>query len=181
MHNTDFFYALLVVKKNARGNPRYDIKHFFFRRNDDTVYEIPHSQVKIVDAPVLSSGDDTAGAPETVDPMRGHGPPNLERAKDQELFTEFYPDLKAQLSKSAGAPYWKGKIELVDGSRVLIVAMENCTDGKPSYSIAASDENPALANVAVQYKSQHFRSARHAVMQLEKDLNQAIYKSKKGT
>ena len=33
-HNTDFFYALLVVSKNRGGNPRYEVKHFFFRRGD---------------------------------------------------------------------------------------------------------------------------------------------------
>ena len=31
-HNMDFFYALLVVKKNAGEHPRYEVKHYFFRR-----------------------------------------------------------------------------------------------------------------------------------------------------
>lgn len=179
-HNTDFFYALLVVKKNARGNPRYDIKHFFFRRNDDTVYEIPHSQVKLVDVPALSESGPIAAVLEVVGPACDGSQPNLERVKDQEFFSEFYSDLKALFSISAGAPYWKGTFELVDGSRALIVAMENGGDGRPSYSITAADENPVLADVTASYKNRHFRSARHAVIQLEKDLNQAIYKGKKG-
>lgn len=180
-HNTDFFYALLVVKKNARGNPRYDVKHFFFRRNDHTVYEIPHSQVKVVDVPVLSAGERIAAAPEVAVPVRHHGLPNLERVKDQEFFSEFYPHLKALFSKSTGAPYWKGPITLVDGSRALIVAMENGGDDKPSYSIMAADENPVLADIKASYKNRHFRSARHAVIQLERDLNQAIYQCSRGT
>lgn len=179
-HNTDFFYALLVVKKNARGNPRYDIKHFFFRRNDDTVYEIPHSQVQVVDVSALSASESIAAAPKVTAPVRDHSPPNLERVKDQELFSEFYPYLKTLFSKSTGALYWKGTVELVDGSRALIVAMENVGHGKPFYSITAGDENPVLAHVKARYKYRHFRSARHAVIQLEKDLNQAIYKASRG-
>lgn len=181
LHNTDFFYALLVVKKNARGNQRYDIKHFFFRRNDDTVYEIPHAQVKVVDVPALSASEGIVAAPEVAAPVRGHSLPNFERVKDQNFFSEFYPDLKALFSKSTGAPYWKGTVELVDGSRALVVAMENGGDGKPSYSITATDENPVVADVKASYRNRHFLSARHAVIQLEKDLNQAIYKDKKGT
>jgi proteasome lid subunit RPN8/RPN11 len=179
-HNTDFFYALLVVKKNARGNPRYDIKHFFFHRNDDTVYEIPHSKVKVVNAPALSARESIAADPNVAAPVGDGGPPYLERVKDQEFFSEFYPDLKALSSKSSGAPYWKGTVELVDGSRALIVVMENGEAGKPAYSITAAGENPVLADIKSGYKNRNFRSARHAVIQLERDLNQAIHKSSRG-
>lgn len=179
-HNTDFFYALLVVKKNAHGNSRYTIKHFFFRRNDDAVYEIPHSQVKVVDMPALSASERISAVPEADASVSDYSSPNLQRVRDQEFFSDFYPDLKALFSKSAGAPYWKGMIELMDGSKMVIVAMENGSDGKPSYSIVAANENPLLAEVTASYKNRHFRSARHAVIQLEKDLNRAIYKGKRG-
>ncbi len=180
LHNTNFFYALLVVKRNPRGNPRYEIKHFFFRRNDDTVHEIPHSQVRVVDIPALAASERIVAASEETAPVRDHGPPNLERVKDKEFFSEFYPELKALLSRSTGAPYWKGTVELVDGSRALIVAMEKGGDGEASYSITAADENPVLTDVKASYKNLHFRSARHAVIQLEKDLNRAIFKGKTG-
>ncbi len=52
-HNTNFFYALLVVSKNRGGNPRYAVKHFIFRRGDDAIYEIPAKEVRLVDAPPL--------------------------------------------------------------------------------------------------------------------------------
>lgn len=175
-HNTDFFYALLVVRKNARGNPRYDIKHFLFRRNDDTVYEIPHSKVKVVNAPALSDRESIATNPNVAAPVDDRGQPYLERVKDQEFFSEFYPDLKALSSKSSGAPYWKGTVELVDGSRALIVVMEDGEAGKPAYSITAAGENPVLVDTKSRYRNRHFRSARHAVIRLEKDLNQALYK-----
>src|SRR5437588_7523241 len=40
-HNTDFFYALLVVRRNHGGNPRYEVKHYFFSRNDNAIYKLP--------------------------------------------------------------------------------------------------------------------------------------------
>lgn len=179
-HNTDFFYALLVVKKNVRGNPRYDIKHFLFRRNDDTVYEIPHSQVRTVNVPAFSENERILVGPDISPPVRDHTAPNLERVKDQDFFSEFYPGLKALFSKSAGAPYWKGPVDLVDGSRTLVVAMENGADGASSYSITAAGENQILADVTAIYKNRHFRSARQAVIHFERDLNQAIYRGNRG-
>ena len=177
-HNTDFFYALLVVKKNVGRNPRYKIKHFFFRRNDNNIYEIPAKDVRLIDAPVLRPRQH-GGTVEARDPPRQHVP-NPERAKDQDFFSEFYPGLKALLSKEIGAPYWKGPLSLVDGSRADVVAMENPDDKARSYSIATSSKNPLIADILPQYKDRKFRSARHAVLHLEHDLNQALYNGKKG-
>ena len=73
-----------------------------------------------------------AGRAETRDPPPRRGQPdaaNPERAKDQEFFSDFYPGLKPLLSKSSGAPYWKGPLSLVDGSRAEVVAMED--PGRP--------------------------------------------------
>lgn len=182
--NTDFFYALLVTKKNVRGNPRYETKHFFFRRGDSTVYEIPHKAVQIVNVPMLTAGEseEINGRDQVAVQTRPvhNDAPNIERAKDHEFFSEHYPDLKASISKASGAPYWKGTVELVDGSRALIVAMEDADDGKPSYSITTSDENSVLSSIKTNYKDRHFRSARAAVIHLEKDLNKAIFKNMKG-
>ena len=69
---------------------------------------------------------------------------------------------------------------LVDGSRADVVAMEDPEDNARSYSIAASFKNPAIAEILTQYKQRKFRSARHAVLHLERDLNQALYRGKKG-
>lgn len=180
-HNTDFFYALLVVSKNRRGNPRYAVKHFVFRRGADTIYEIPAKDVRLIDTPVLRP----AQAHDAVEvrgprPSGRSGVPNPERVKDQEFFAEFYPDLNP-FSKSPDVPYWKGNVPLVDGSRVVIVTMEDPDDKARSYSItASSSSSPAVAGIVTQYKQRKFRSARHAVLQLERDLNQALYRGKKG-
>jgi hypothetical protein len=175
-YNTDYFYALLVVSKNRGGNPRYVIKHFIFRRNDETVYEIPPDEVRIVNTPVLRP--DAIERVEAHDPQKP-GAPNPQRAKDHEFFADFYPDLKALVSKSTGAPYWKGPLSLVDGSRADIVAME-CGDGAtPSYSIATSSRNPLFANILARCQQQQFRSARHAVLHLERELNGVLYRGQK--
>jgi hypothetical protein len=179
-HNTDFFYALLVVKKNHAGDLRYAVKHFIFRRGEDAIHEIPPNEVRLIDTPVLRPGKEV----EKDDPPQQHIPqdgPNPERAKDQEFFSEFYPDLKARLAKDIGALYWKGSLSLVDGSRIEVVAMEDPRDPTQCYSIASSSKTPAIADVLAEFKQRHFRSARHAVLNLERYLNQALYCKKKGS
>ncbi len=181
-HNTDFFYALLVVTKNGGGNPRYAVKHFIFRRGDDTIYEVLAKDVRLVDTPVLRPRAMAENAePRDPPPQPAQtGAANPQRAKDQEFFAEFYPGLKALLSKDSGAPYWKGPLQLVDGSRAEVVAIEDPDDKARSYSIATSCKNPVIADILTQYRARKFRSARHAVLQLERDLNQALYRGKKG-
>jgi hypothetical protein len=176
-HNTNFFYALLVVRKNRSGEPRYDIKHFVFLRNDKTVYEVPPSDVRIVEAPALRAPDaDAEGTPDHFAPTAQQPPANPERVKDQEFFCDFYPELKALFSKSAGAPYWKGPLALIDGSHADVVMMENVDKGNLSYSIVTSCRKPGVEDIVNQYKMRQFRSARHAVLELERDLNRAIYR-----
>jgi hypothetical protein len=178
-HNTDFFYALLVVSKNRRGNPRYAVKHFIFQRNDDTIYEIPDADITVVDSPALlpaASGHESTS--EHSQPETASLGTNLERAKDREFFSEFYPGLKPFLSKSVGAPYWKGALTLVDGSRAEVVAMENADGGASYYSIATSRKDPSLSDTIARYSKFQFRSARHSVMAFERDLNQALYRGR---
>jgi hypothetical protein len=175
-HNIDFFYALLVVSKNRGGNPRYAIKHFIFRRNDRTIYEIPPDEVRVVNVPVLlPHGTERA---ESRDQSSRSGEPNPERAKDQEFFSDFYPDLRPFISKSTGAPYWKGFLSLVDGSRAGIVTVESAVGHSPWYSIATSSKHPAFIEILARCQEQQFRSARHAVVYLERELNQALYRGK---
>jgi hypothetical protein len=183
MHNTDFFYALLVVSRNRAGNLRYAVKHFIFRRNDQAIYEIPANEVRVVNMPPLRPhAPDRAEAPDPPPPEpRGQSAAaNPERAKDQEFFAEFYQGLKPLLSKNAGALYWRGPLTLVDGSHAEVVAMEDPDDARPSYSIATSSKEPTIVDVLARYQDRKFRSARHAVLHFERDLNQALYRGKKG-
>jgi hypothetical protein len=181
-HNTDFFYALLVVSKNHGGDQRYEVKHYFFHRNDDRVYETPAGHVKIVDAPILWPVGAKRHASQPSSPQHSNGQVahNVERAKDQEFFSDFYPNLKALFSKTADALYWKGAVTLIDGSHADVLTMENSGDGEPFYSISAGRQEQALAEILSKFKERRFRSARHAVLQLQADLNQAIYRRGRG-
>ncbi|MHB1587865.1 MAG: hypothetical protein ACYCRH_08110 [Acidiferrobacteraceae bacterium] len=178
-HNTDFFYALLVVKKNCGGDPRYNIKHFFLRRDERIIYEVPDSAVQILDKPALAIVDgsvDFAEQQSSQPELMG----NLERVKDQEFFAEFYRDLRAMASKATGAAYWKGPVELADGSRVTVVAAEGDDKERPTYEIAAAGQGIALDGIKARFKNRRFPSARHAVIELERELNRALFRSEKG-
>lgn len=188
-HNTDFFYALLVVHKNPGGGQRYDVKHFFFRRGDDTVYEIADRNVEIIDAPLLSTGraePEDGGYGRAAPDGSGHrGPPtvregtaNPERAKDREFFADFYPSLKALFSEKIGAPYWKGPLTLVDGSTIEIVAVEGAGTEARDYTILTSPDDKTCSDTVAAYKGRTFPAARHAVLNLERDLNRALYRKR---
>ena len=181
-HNTDFFYALLVVRKNAGREPRYLVKHFIFHRNSDKVDEIPAAHVRIIDTPTLwpQSSEQHKSPSGSEQHSRKESLPNAERVKDQEFFSDFHPHLKALFSKSVGALYWKGAVGLIDGSQVEVLAMENSANSPPFYSIAAGRQEPALAEVLAEYKERRFPSARHAVLELQTALNRAIYRHKRG-
>jgi hypothetical protein len=92
--------------------------------------------MRLVDIPVLRPAQSPGNLDERQSsPHSGGGAPNLERAKDQGFFTECYPDLKPLLSRDVGTPYWKGHLSLVEGSRALVVAMEDPNDRARSHSV----------------------------------------------
>jgi hypothetical protein len=181
-HNLDFFYALLVVKKNHGGEPRYFVKHFFFHRNDSHVDEVPQNQVQVVDEPAWwANSFERPGRAHGA--TRPHSAPaavaNAQRAKDQEFFSDFYPNVGAHLSKSLGAVYWKGPVKLIDGSQVDMVAIES-TEGFAHYSITLRNPDPKYAEILASYKERQFDSARHAVVQLRDNLNSLLFENRKG-
>lgn len=176
-HNTDFFYALLVVRKTPSRDQRYEIKHYLVFRNDDTVYEIPASQVHVVEQPVSRRIilEGVRGLSLASSEMRVPADTNPERAKDLEFFSEGYPGLKPGLSKNLGAFYWRGKIGLVDGSHVDVVAIENSDDGEQSYSVTITTSKMAGSQILEGYRRRKFKSARYAVLHLERAANREIY------
>jgi hypothetical protein len=181
-HNTNFFYALLVVRKTPGRDTRYSIKHFIFHRNSNRVDEVPLSDVRIVDAPLLlphTPEREQASSVLTSEP-RVSVSLNAERVKDQEFFSDFYPGLKALFSKSTSTLYWKGNLELVDGSHAQVVAMEDSAEGVPVYSITTDFQKPGIAELIEKYKDHHFKSARHAVLKFQADINRTLYQVRKG-
>ena len=181
-HNTDFFYALLVVRKTPGNDTRYSVKHFIFHRNSNRVDDVPSSEVRIVDAAALVPRNDNRqkAPPASISAAMPSASLNAERVKDQEFFSDIFPNLKALFSKSANALYWKGSLELVDGSRAQVVAIENPDSVTPAYSITTDFQKYGAEELIERYENHTFRSARHAVLTFQADLNRVLYQNRKG-
>jgi hypothetical protein len=104
---------------------------------------------------------------------------NIERVRDQEFFSEFYLNLKPIFSRSLGALCWKGKLELIDGSRAEVLAVEHSNERDPFYSITITGQSFPLSNGLASYGERTFKSARHAVLHLERDMNRELFRNKK--
>src|ERR1700722_12944577 len=167
--NTDFFYALLVVQKTPHRAKRYEIKHFLFRREDDSVYEIPDTEVTVVEGSRAKANSEAVRATDVRSTLV-----IPERAKDQEFFAEFYPHFKPTVAKQILC--WKGRLSLVDDSNVEVLAMETVDDAHSSYSIGVIGESADRWKTLKRYEDRSFRSARHAVLSLEGDLNREAFR-----
>ena len=53
LHNLDFFYALLVTRRNEgqTGLNRYAVRHYVLFRGQDTVHEISPTNIRVTDGP----------------------------------------------------------------------------------------------------------------------------------
>ncbi len=187
-HNTDFFYALLVVAKNrASWKERYVVRHFLLRRGEDLVQEISSSKIKRIKEPALFLDNirRTEEVPRRVADSASRtfsqsssGPV---RAIDKQVISETFPSVKAFFSRQADSLYWRGKIVLIDGTSVEIIVLESDTNNNPSYSIALSGASAQLFRVSELYRKRSFDSAWKAVWSLERDLNREIFNSVKST
>lgn len=180
-HNTDFFYAILVTARNGRGDglDRYAVRHFMLYRGDPQEYEVPASCVRIIDRPALwpVAQKDPGHAARSV--VRAHGA-SEQRAQDGRFFEEFHPGLKPYLSKKTGRMYWRGRIPLVDGASTEIVAAEVADGDSAGYVIQVAEEPAAATDAARACAERRFRSAREAVMLLERELNLEIFRTALG-
>ncbi len=181
-HNTDFFYALLVVAKGRTfyNRERYLVKHFLLKRGESLVHEIPSAQVKIIKEAAVFI--DKAKAIEGVSiketltdlissqPMLDHI-----RARDKEFISEMYTELKPFLSKQTKSLYWRGNLNLIDNSSVEVFVLESINKRKPSYSITLSASSRHLFQCSQLYLKRIFDSAWKAVYLFERDLNNEIF------
>lgn len=182
-HNTDFFYALLVVAKNRTfyNRERYSIKHFLFKRGESLVYEIPGSQVKItkehgIFIDEVKAIDETAEK-ESVSTSLIPDEPNINqiRARDKEFISEMYPELRPFFSKQTKSLYWRGKINLIDNSSVEVFVLESINEGKTSYSITLAASSRHLFQCHQVYLKRTFDSAWKAIYLFEHDLNHEMF------
>jgi len=174
---SSFFYALLVIAKNDSGTQldRYVIKHYVFCRNDDTYYEVPPANVKIVEAPLVwptsaaraPSHSAAHAEPDYLDVHPG-------RVADRDTLGELYKGFRSFSSQKLGF-YWRGQLELVDGSEQEILLLEDKAAKRPSYSIALREPHDALKHAAEDLAKLDFPSARLALVTAERTLNRALF------
>ena len=192
-HNTNFFYALLVVgkRKHKDSSERYSFKHFIFRRGDDHFYEIAQSDVEIVDSPlvwptaVAVEGANALHVPkraETAYRNVQHSPPELlppqaERVYDRDILAEFYRGVRPYTSPKLGF-YWRGPIELLDGSKVEVVVVEDSSGRAPMYSLVLRDAPTFLKDVADRLSKKEFSSARVALISAERLCNRVLFQQR---
>ena len=178
LHNTDFFYALLVTHRNEgrSGLDRYAVRHYVFFRGDDAAHEVGSGNVRVTDQPRLSTRHDGVSA----HPPRRDGAQAPEacgvlevRARDRSVLRILYPSIEPRLTAQSGTFFWTGPLPLVDGSVLEVKVVEvEAEEGLHYYPIlsATSDEVAKLCETP-------FRSAGEAVRALELRINQQIYES----
>ena len=178
-HNTSFFYALLVTAKNRTSDPlgRYSIKHYVFRRGDEHIYEIPTKHVQIVDTPLLWP----TASPQDAKPSRHLASDKLgarpERAYDHDILGEFYRGIRPFSSPKLGI-YWGGPLELLDGSTVQVVVLEDSAAHRPTYSLTLREPPDFLKGIAEELTRVEFPSARAALITTERSCNRALYRQR---
>ena len=176
-HNAPFFYALLVTAKHRSSDPlgRYIVKHFILRRGDEHIYELRRDQVEIVDTPLVW--------PERAEhPRDKHDRhpkhelrANPNRAYDNDILSEFYRGVRPFSSAKLGM-YWRGPLELLDGSKIEVVLLEDSAAADPTYTVTLRKPPAALKDLAEEIATVEFPSARAALITTERSCNRALYR-----
>ena len=165
-HNLDFFYALLVVSR---------VRHYILLRGDDAVYEVHPAKVILTrDAPVWP----LESRPEPSDTNSLHS--NKVRTWDSATIPDLFPSLRPYWSKRAGTLYWKGELELFDGSSVNVTVPEiypSLEDREFScYQVLAKNVPSACMGVYEEFSERQFMSATQAINAFERELNRSLYR-----
>jgi hypothetical protein len=177
-HNTPFFYALLVTAKHRSSDPlgRYTLKHYIFRRGDERIYELRRDQIGIIDAPLVWP----AGATWPHDWRENH-PRSLDlrvnpnRVYDKDILSEFYRGLRPFCSAKLGM-YWRGPLELLDGSKVEVILLEDSAAANPTYTVTLREPPDVLKGLAEEIANVEFPSARAALITTERSCNRLLYR-----
>ena len=178
LHNTDFFYALLVTQRNEgrTGLERYAVRHYVFFRGEDAVHEVGSGNVRLTDEPRLwPRHDGVSESPPRSDAGQASGTRGVLgiRAHDHSVLRILCPSFEPRLTAESGTFFWKGSLSLVDGSAIDVRVVEvQGEDGLHYYPILSkvSDEVAKLCETP-------FRSAGEAVRTLELRINRQIYES----
>lgn len=171
-HNTDFFYALLVVARNPKGQDldRYRVRHYVLYRGGNAVFEIPTELVTLVDNPCIwpESKQPAARVSQEYQGQSRH-------IADQTIFAELYPEIRPFLSKRTQSLTWKGNLQLVDGSTVHVQIAETSKSG---YSAILKKPHMKYRNLAVELAEELKPSAAQALRNAEIVINRSLYMGK---
>jgi len=176
-HNAPFFYALLVTAKRRSTDPlrRYTVKHYLLRREDERIYELRGGQVELVDAPLLWP----VGVGRPQGKRDNHSKHELRanpnRAYDNDILSEFYRGVRPFSNAKLGM-YWRGPLELLDGSKVEVVLLEDSASANPTYTVTFREPPAALKNLVEEIANVEFLSARAALITTERSCNRALYR-----
>jgi hypothetical protein len=185
-HNTDFFYALLVIEKRPgqTGLQRYVFKNYVMRRGDENVYEVPASNVTLVDLPLVWPASEphsriqqtTRSSEAYVRASKKETRPEL--IEDQEVISQFFPKVKMLQSKELGI-YWRGKIALADGSETEVVVLRD-TAAPFECSVTLREPAEALEPVVKTLGKATFPSGRAALIATERACNAQLVSALSG-
>lgn len=177
-HNTSFFYALLVTAKHRSSDPlrRYSLKHYLFHRRDEGVYEIPSRHIEIVNQPLLWPPVSPRRAERNRQRQNGSADAFPGRVYDRDILSEFYHGVRPFSSAKLGV-YWRGPLELLDGSSVEVVLLEDSSADAPRYSVSMRGFPVTLQGIAEELAKVDFPSARAALINTERSCNRALYRA----
>ena len=178
-HNTDFFFALLVIEKKQGkiGLQRYIFKNYVLRRGDIKVYEIPSSAVTLTDAPLVWPvtsvvlGDSKSANHKDEKALRE------KRIYDRDAISLFYPNVKTFRSKELGI-CWRGAVSLVDDSKLETVVIEDDTGAVPHFTVVLRNPSKILSRSAETIANLEFTSCREALVAVERMCNTELYERK---
>jgi hypothetical protein len=175
-HNTSFFYALLVTAKHRSSDllRRYTVKHYLFRRGEERIYELHERQVEIVDSPLVWPPNAAQHQQKRGNPVGYDLGANPDRAYDNEILNEFFHGVRPFSSAKLGM-YWRGPLELLDGSKVEVVLLEDSAAAKPTYTVTLREPPAVLTSLAEEIASMEFPSARAALITTERSCNRALF------
>ena len=178
LHNLDFFYALLVTKRNdgRTGLERYAVRHYLLFRGEATVHEIQPKDVRVTQGPRIWPKDVDASKPipdlVSAEANAARGAVEV-RARDQSVLGVLYPSIEPRLSRGTRTLFWKGLLPLIDGSVMPIRIIEINADGRLLYHPVVSNASEDVAELC----ETPFPSASHAIRALESQMNREIYEA----
>ena len=184
-HNTDFFYALLVIerKPGKTGLQRYIFKNYVLRRGDPEVYEIPSSALTLTDAALVwpSVSAQSSHSKSVYQVIEGDAL-KQNRVYDHDFVSQFYPKVAPFQSKELGI-YWRGPIPLIDGSATEVIVVEDGSGKTPKYTVTLRGAPESLARTSAAVGTETFPSCRAALLATERLCNAELYEkhpTKKG-